>query len=270
MCIRDRDGTGILSGSGVVEVDKALNLVEIVNKTDYDLVLNDIIFWDADTSAPPVTHISSNGHTYPLVFNPSGSPPLLDVDNGWDDGTTVEGGAGDVRFNGEIRNPGGTNDVLNQGGDIENCMESGPLEYACSATPDISGQEFIFNAILGEVGTASRVNFVVGDSGTITVDAFNDIFLNVTRDLSDDITLVGAAYQFNQHAILEHLQAGGNIDVEMDGGNGFLSSTVPTTETITFTAGPFTFTATVTYDKVVNTPVPVSYTHLTLPTIYSV
>ena len=138
------DNTGILTGSGTIEVDKTLNLVEIVNKTDYDLVLNDIIFWDADTSAPPVTHISSNGHTYPLVYNPSGSPPLLDVDNGFDNGSTIEGGAGDVRFNGEIRNPGGTNDVLNQGGDIENCNESAPLQYACNAMPDISGPDVHF------------------------------------------------------------------------------------------------------------------------------
>ena len=119
--------------------------------------------------------------------------------------------------------------------------------------PTSLGQTFIFEAVQGTVGTASRLNFVIGDAGTIEATAFGNILLDVTRDLSDAITLVGANYHYDQHALLKDLQAGGTIDVEMDGGTGFLTSLVSTTETISFSVGPFNFTFTVTYDKEVRT-----------------
>ncbi|HEV7301125.1 MAG TPA: hypothetical protein VGN72_17295 [Tepidisphaeraceae bacterium] len=203
-------GGGTLSGAGTIYLDRSLDLVDLKNYSNKNFVIGDIDFQGSGAPEPALTFTASNDHTYNTDLG-STAPAALNIYN---DKAT------DVRLTGDISNPTGVSTIRNKGGNIS--QSNGKF---------VGSDDFILTADAGNIGTTALPINLRTEDGSITATAGGNVALSLTRQGSENVTLAGGAYSFDDKSIIKSISAGGNVDLTLGGGTGIVIAPVAKTFT---------------------------------------
>lgn len=209
--IRFNAEKGSITGTATIHLDKVLEKVEIINNSDFNLVVGKIDM------------ISNNGGEPDVVYNAPTATRYTIESNSGPSGLFVDGnGMGDIRFTQAIRNNAADFTFTNEGGDI----------VASSDSVVFDGYHFSLRADNGNLGSSSqRLNFnlfkakTLPDSTALNTDdaslstfSYGDMFLSIDS-IQTEFAQYNAATAAMSGFQIGDLTAFGNIDVKLKQGD---------------------------------------------------
>gem|GEM_PF-4139205 len=234
--IRFNAEKGSITGTATIHLDKVLEKVEIINNSNYNLVVGKVDMISNNGGEPDVIYNSPNATRYTIESNSGPSGLFIDGN-----------GLGDIRFTQAIRNNTADFTFTNEGGDI----------IASDNNVAFDGYHFSLRADNGNLGSASqRLNFnlfkskTLPDSTALNTDdaslsafSYGDMFLSI-----DSIQTEFAQYNAATASIsgfqIGDLTAFGNIDVKLNQGDLYSiydDPACPTCSDLKINAAPTTY-----------------------------
>ena len=196
--------TGSISGAGTIFKGNVLDRVEIVNHSDLDLVINDILPINPDVDDPSIRYTAAAAPDFAIAGVADATPQVR----------VAAEGAGDVIFAGAVRNSGGELHVTTAAGDVRTAADA--LVQANRAALDAGGD-------LGRADERLQLSlFRDLDRGWLDADAAGEAWLAIQlaeiRDNGIEDPLDGAEL---------NVVAGGRLDLLADAAISYALGTDP-------------------------------------------